>query len=134
MISPEMRSTREVIGFDKYLGSAYAKAEIGAGNDLPSKGNIFISVNDADKKSIIKIARDFTELDFQIIATNGTQKLLNQNGVNCLSIYKVGEGRPNIVDLLKDEQIQIVFNTTEGIQSLEDSKAIRSISIRKKIP
>ena len=133
-LSPEMRSTGEVIGFDKFLGSAYAKAEIGAGNDLPSIGNIFISVNDADKKSIIKIARDFTELDFQIIATNGTQKLLNQNGVNCLSIYKVGEGRPNIVDEIKNNNIHIIINTPLGAQSRYDEYEIGRAAIKFKIP
>ena len=133
-LSPEMRSTGEVIGFDKFLGSAYAKAEIGAGTDLPSKGNIFISVNDADKKSIIKIARDFIEMDFQIIATKGTKNLLNQNGINCLSIYKVGEGRPNIVDEIKNNNIHIIINTPLGAQSRYDEYEIGRAAIKFKIP
>jgi len=133
-LSPEMRSTGEVIGFDKFLGSAYAKAEIGAGTNLPSRGNIFISVNDADKKSIIKIARDFTEMDFQIIATKGTEHLLNQNGINCLNIYKVGEGRPNIVDEIKNNNIHIIINTPLGAQSRYDEYEIGRAAIKFKIP
>jgi len=133
-LSPEMRSTGEVIGFDRHLGSAYAKAEMGAGTKLPSKGNIFISVNDADKKNIIKIARDFIEMDFQIIATKGTANLLNQNGINCLSIYKVGEGRPHIVDEIKNNNINIIINTPLGAQSRYDEYEIGKAAIQFKIP
>tara|TARA_B100001094_G_scaffold273571_1_gene280030 strand:- start:1420 stop:4599 length:3180 start_codon:yes stop_codon:yes gene_type:complete len=133
-LSPEMRSTGEVIGFDKYLGSAYAKSEIGAGSKLPSNGNIFISVNDSDKKSIIQIARDFTEMDFNIIATKGTANLLNQNGINCNSIYKVGEGRPNIVDEIKNNNIDIIINTPLGAQSRYDEYTIGYNAIKFKIP
>ena len=97
-----MKSTGEVIGFDKHLGSAYAKAEAGAGNSLPEKGTIFISVNNLDKVKAIPLARDFQELGFDIIATNGTADLLSENGVPARTIFKVGEGRPNVVDAIKN--------------------------------
>ena len=106
-----------MIGFDKHLGSAYAKAEIGAGNKLPKKGNIFISVNQNDKNEIIKIARDFTEIDFKIIATIGTSQLLNENGIKSKKIFKVGEGRPHIVDAIKNNEISLIINTPLGEQS-----------------
>ena len=89
----EMKSTGEVIGFDKHLGSAYAKAEYGAGNKLPLLGNIFISVNNQDKEEIIKIARDLDEMDYKIIATNGTGAVLSENGINCNSTN--GHNFPN---------------------------------------
>ena len=133
-LSPEMRSTGEVIGFDTHLGAAYAKAEIGAGNTLPLKGNIFISVNQADKKHITKIARDLFEMGYNIIATNGTSKLLNQNGVISNKIFKVGEGRPHIVDEIKNEQISLIINTPLGSQSRYDEYIIGKEAIKHKIP
>jgi len=133
-LSPEMRSTGEVIGFDKHLGSAYVKAEIGAGTKLPVNGVVFISVNDSDKNQIIKISRDFIEMDFQIIATNGTANLLKQNGINCNPIYKVGEGRPHIVDEIKNKKIDIIINTPLGAQSRYDEYEIGKAAIKFKIP
>ena len=133
-LSPEMRSTGEVIGFDQHLGSAYAKAEIGAGNKLPIIGKIFISVNDVDKKQILKISRDFSELDFKIIATEGTSNLLNQNGIKSEHIYKAGEGRPNIVDAIKNKEIDIIINTPLGAQSRYDEYIIGKAAIKYKIP
>ncbi len=133
-LSPEMKSTGEVIGFDKHLGSAYSKAELGAGNTLPKKGNIFISVNENDKNEIIKIARDFTEIDFTIIATIGTSKLLNDNGIKSRDIYKVGEGRPHIVDAIKNNEINLIINTPLGEQSRFDEYKIGKAAIEYKIP
>ena len=133
-LSPEMRSTGEVIGFDKQLGSAYAKAEIGAGNKLPVDGQVFLSVNDADKKNIIKIARDLIEMQFKIIATKGTAKLLSQNGILCRIIFKVGEGRPNIVDEIKNEAVSLIINTPLGAQSRYDEQQIGMAAIQYKIP
>ena len=129
-----MRSTGEVIGFDKHLGSAYVKAEIGAGTKLPVNGIVFISVNNSDKNQIIKISRDFIEMDFQIIATNGTANLLKQNGINCNPIYKVGEGRPHIVDEIKNKKIDIIINTPLGAQSRYDEYEIGKAAIKFKIP
>ena len=133
-LSPEMKSTGEVIGLDTNLGSAYAKAELGAGNSVPLQGSIFISVNDIDKMKVIPIARDFDELGFKIIATAGTQNLLNQNGISCDVISKVGEGRPNIVDYIKNGDVQFIVNTPLGQKSRYDEYEIGKSSIRYNVP
>ena len=132
-LSPEMKSTGEVIGLDNHLGSAYAKAEIGSGNILPMEGNIFISVNDIDKMKVIPIARDFYELGYNLIATDGTFNLLNQNGINCKLIAKVGEGRPNVVDHIKNNEIQFIINTPLGKKSRYDEYEIGKSAIRYNI-
>ena len=133
-LSPEMKSTGEVIGLDHHLGSAYSKAEIGAGSLIPSNGNVFISVNDTDKNDIIHIARDLNEMGFKIIATNGTSKLLNNNGIQSKNIYKVGEGRPHIVDAIKNNKINLIINTPLGEQSRYDEYKIGKAAIQFKIP
>jgi len=133
-LSPEMKSTGEVIGFDKHLGSAYAKAEAGAGNSLPKQGTIFISINDMDKVKAIPLARDFQELGFEIMATSGTASLLTENGVTARPIFKVGEGRPNVVDAIKNGEVQLVVNTPMGAQAREDEYEIGRSAIRYKIP
>jgi len=133
-LSPEMKSTGEVIGLDTNLGSAYAKAEIGAGHSIPIKGSVFISVNDIDKMKVIPIARDFNELGFTLIATSGTQKLLHQNGIVCDMISKVGEGRPNIVDYIKNGDVQFIINTPLGQKSRYDEYEIGKSSIRYDVP
>ena len=133
-LSPEMKSTGEVIGFDKHLGSAYAKAELGSGIQLPNKGTIFISVNDSDKNEIIHIARDFNEIGFNIIATTGTSEVLNNNGIQSENIFKAGEGRPNIVDEIKNKEIDIIINTPLGEQSRYDEYQIGRAAIAYKIP
>jgi len=132
-LSPEMKSTGEVIGLDTHLGSAYAKAELGAGNLLPMEGNIFISVNNIDKMKVIPIARDFYELGYHIIATEGTYNLLNQNGIKCDIISKVGESRPNVVDYIKNGDIQFIINTPLGQKSRYDEYEIGKSAIRYKI-
>ena len=133
-LSPEMKSTGEVIGLDHHLGSAYSKAEIGSGSLIPKKGNVFISVNDIDKNDIIHIARDFYEMGFKIIATKGTSKLLNNNGIRSHNIYKVGEGRPHVVDLIKNNEINLIINTPLGEQSRYDEYEIGKAAIQFKIP
>ena len=133
-LSPEMKSTGEVIGFDTHLGSAYAKAESGAGNSLPVDGTVFISVNDSDKIAVIPMARDFKELGFIIMATEGTAKLLSENGVPANPIFKVGEGRPNVVDAIKNGEVQLVVNTPLGAQSRFDEYEIGRSAIRYKVP
>tara|TARA_X000001036_G_scaffold109206_2_gene102374 strand:+ start:13030 stop:16221 length:3192 start_codon:yes stop_codon:yes gene_type:complete len=133
-LSPEMKSTGEVIGLDTHLGSAYAKAELGAGNSIPLKGTIFISVNDIDKMKVIPIARDFYELGYNIIATTGTRNLLIQNGIECDRISKVGEARPNIVDYIKNQDVQFIINTPLGQKSRYDEYEIGKSAIRHKIP
>ena len=134
-LSPEMRSTGEVMGLDKNFDQAFLKAQMAAGIKLPKSGTVFVSVKNTDKSNIIvEATKILNDLGFSIIATKGTSAFLNQNGVHSSIVNKVFEGRPNIVDLLKDAEINLVFNTTDGIQSLEDSKEIRSASIRNKIP
>jgi carbamoyl-phosphate synthase large subunit len=133
-LSPEMKSTGEVIGFDSHLGSAFAKAESGAGHSLPLNGTVFISVNDSDKMAVIPLARDFKELGFSIIATEGTARLLTDNGVSTKPVFKVGEGRPNVVDAIKNEEVQLVVNTPLGAQSRFDEYEIGRSAIRHKVP
>ena len=133
-LSPEMKSTGEVIGLDTRLGAAFAKAEIGAGNLLPTKGAVFISVNDRDKNNTIDIARDFQEMGFKLIATPGTAEVLVENGLVVQSVHKVNEGRPNVVDHIKNGEIQLVINTPMGAAAREDEYAIGIAAIRHKIP
>ena len=133
-LSPEMKSTGEVIGLDTNWGAAFAKAEIGAGNKLPTSGNVFISVNDHDKNSIITIARDLTELPFHIFATRGTAAVLRQNGITVQEINKVVEGRPNIFDAITNGNIQLVINTPLGETAREDEYEIGRAAIRHRIP
>ncbi|MCF7823462.1 MAG: carbamoyl-phosphate synthase large subunit [Candidatus Marinimicrobia bacterium] len=133
-LSPEMRSTGEVIGLDSRLGAAFAKAELGAGNLLPTKGSVFISVNDRDKQNVIDIAQDLQELGFKILATHGTAEVLKENGLVVRAILKVNEGRPHVVDLIKNGEIQMVINTPLGKRSRDDEYEIGRAAIRHKIP
>ena len=135
ILSPEMRSTGEVMGLDKTFEKAFLKAQMSAGVQLPKTGKAFISIKDNDKGSlIIQAGRILKRLGFTIIATKGTSDFLKKNNIQTVEVNKVFEGRPHIGDLLKDDKITLVFNTTEGRQSIEDSKEIRSISLKKKIP
>ncbi len=133
-LSPEMKSTGEVIGLDTRLGAAYAKAEIGAGNLLPTNGTVFISVNDRDKQQAIDIARDFQEMGFNLMATYGTADALRENGLLVQAIHKVNEGRPHVVDHIKNGEIQLVINTPMGEAARGDEYAIGRAAIRYKIP
>ncbi len=133
-LSPEMKSTGEVIGLDSRLGAAYAKAEIGAGNHLPIEGTVFISVNDRDKQQAIDIARDFQEMGFTIMATEGTAEAMGENGLLVEAVYKVNEGRPHVVDHIKNGDIQLVINTPMGELAREDEYSIGRAAIRYKIP
>ncbi len=135
ILGPEMRSTGEVMGWDRSFPRAFLKAQMGAGMVLPSAGRAFISIKDADKgTAMIDAARVLTEQGFALVATRGTQSWLSEQGVACDVVNKVYEGRPDVVDMLKDGQVQLVMNTTEGAQAVEDSKAIRSIALYDKIP
>jgi len=133
-LSPEMKSTGEVIGLDTRLGSAFAKAEIAAGNLLPTRGTVFISVNDRDKQNIIDIAQDFQEIGFNIMATQGTAEVLRQNGLLVKEIFKVNEGRPHVVDHIKNGEIHLVVNTPLGERARDDEYDIGRAAIRHKIP
>ena len=132
-LSPEMKSTGEVMGISQSMGESFKRASISAGNNIPSKGTVFISVNDSDKLDMIPIARDFSELGFDIIATHGTASELNQNGMNVKPIYKVGEGRPNVVDGIKNDEINLVVNTPLGKQARYDEESIGKACIQKGI-
>ena len=135
ILGPEMRSTGEVMGWDRSFARAFLKAQMGAGMDLPSEGTAFISIKDADKTPLmLEAAEILIELGFDIIATRGTQSWLAENGVTCAVVSKVYEGRPNIVDKLKNGEIALVMNTTEGAQAVEDSREIRSVALYDKIP
>jgi len=133
-LGPEMRSTGEVMGISETFGGAVAKSQIGAGNALPAEGRVFISVNDSDKNGItLNIVREFVQLGFSMIATEGTARFLNENGISCDSVYKVGEGRPNVVDAIKNGQIQLIINTPMGEVSRYDEYAIGWAAIENKV-
>ncbi|SHE47803.1 carbamoyl-phosphate synthase large subunit [Ruegeria intermedia] len=135
ILGPEMRSTGEVMGWDRDFPRAFLKAQLGAGMVLPSTGRAFISIKDADKgPAMLEAAKVLVEQGFTLVATRGTQTWLDSQGVPCDVVNKVYEGRPDVVDMLKDGQVQLVMNTTEGAQAIEDSKAIRSIALYDKIP
>ena len=132
-LSPEMKSTGEVMGISDTMGESFKKASISAGSIIPNKGTIFISVNDADKSDLIPIAKDFYELGFSIIATSGTANELNKNAIRSESIFKVGEGRPNVVDGIKNGDINLVINTPMGAQARYDEESIGRACIQKGI-
>ena len=127
ILGPEMKSTGEVMGVSDSFGYAYAKAQISAGVHLPKGGVVFVSVNERDKLFISNIARDFQELGFQIVATRGTAKVLRESGLETEMVYKVNEGRPNVVDLIKSHRIDLVINTPLGRESFFDEKPIRRV-------
>ncbi|MEM1152367.1 MAG: carbamoyl-phosphate synthase large subunit, partial [Pseudomonadota bacterium] len=134
LLGPEMRSTGEVMGLDTGFARAFLKSQLGAGTPLPEVGTAFISVRDQDKPVILQASRILHRLGFSIIATGGTQAFLTDNGVPAERVNKVYEGRPHIVDRLKDGGVTLVFNTTGGAQSVRDSFDIRATSLRQKIP
>lgn len=134
-LGPEMRSTGEVMGIAASFGEALAKAQEATGTPVPVKGNIFISVNENDKKKkTLEIIKKYTVLGFGVIATLGTSKFLNENGIKAEPVFKVNEGRPNIVDLIKNGKIQIVINTPLGSESRFDEYAIGWAAVQNKIP
>jgi len=134
LLGPEMRSTGEVMGIDATFERAFLKSQIGAGVALPEGGRCFVSVRDADKATIVEAARTVAGLGFEILATSGTAAHLREAGIEAETVKKVYEGRPNIVDRIKDGDVALVFNTTEGAQSVADSKEIRSLALYGKIP
>ena len=132
-LSPEMKSTGEVMGISATFGQSFRRASISAGNVIPDSGTVFISVNDADKIDVIPIARDLHEIGFKVVATIGTTTELRRNGIPSESVYKVGEGRPNVVDGIKNDEINLVINTPLGAQSRYDEEAIGRACIQKGI-
>jgi carbamoyl-phosphate synthase large subunit len=134
VLGPEMKSTGEVMGIDSDFTVAFGKALIGAGMTPPDAGTVFVSVKDADKDNIVPAVQKMVELGFKIIATGGTASHLEAQGLPVERVNKVAQGRPHIVDRLTDGDVQIVFNTTEGWQSLKDSHSIRSTALARKVP
>jgi len=133
ILGPEMKSTGEVMGVGRSFAEAYAKAQIGAGEKFPSGGRAFISVRDADKKGVVKVAEKVHKLGFNLVATNGTAKILIDAGLECQAVNKVNEGRPDIVDMIKNDEISFIINTTEGTQAIADSGTIRSNALQHKV-
>ena len=134
LLGPEMRSTGEVIGLDRSFDVAFAKSQLGAGSKVPVKGTVFVSVRDEDKPRILPSIAVLAELGFQIVATGGTLRLLQENGIRASKINKVLEGRPHVVDAIKNGEIQLVFNTTDGPQALADSRSLRRAALLHKVP
>jgi len=129
LLSPEMRSTGEVMGMDADLGIAYAKSQMAAGGPLPVKGCVFLSVSDTDKPEVAAVARQFAELGFELVATGGTATVLEKAGLRVRRIFKLGEGRPNTVDLIKNREIQLVINTPAGQSPRADEVKIRTTAV-----
>jgi carbamoyl-phosphate synthase large subunit len=134
VLGPEMKSTGEVIGLDHTFETAFAKSQIGAGSRLPRQGTVFVSVREDDKPRILPAIRLLVDLGFKVIATGGTQRFLAEEGIAAEKINKVLEGRPHIVDAIKNGGVQLVFNTTEGVKALEDSRSLRREALLHKVP
>ncbi|MGI8570628.1 MAG: carbamoyl-phosphate synthase large subunit [Methylocella sp.] len=134
VLGPEMRSTGEVIGLDRSFAVAFAKSQLGGGTNVPRTGTVFVSVPDIDKPRVLETTRLLAGLGFKIRATGGTARYLNSEGVMTQRVNKVSEGRPHVVDLIKNGEIQLVFNTTEGAQALADSRSLRRAALLHKVP
>ena len=134
ILGPEMRSTGEVMGVAESFGAAFLKAQQGAGSRLPREGSVFVSVNDQDKRGVLELARSFHEMGFKLVATRGTQKRLEAEGLPCRFVYKVNEGRPNITDLVRSQQINLIVNTPLGRTSFYDEREIRRAAIQYSVP
>jgi carbamoyl-phosphate synthase large subunit len=134
ILGPEMRSTGEVMGIDKSYAVAFAKSQIASGSRVPASGTLFVSVKDADKDRIVEPVRELVSLGFKVLATRGTLRHLEAHGIACTKVNKVLEGRPNIVDAMKNREVDLVFNTTEGAKALADSSTIRRTALMYKIP
>ena len=134
VLGPEMKSTGEVMGIDTDFGLAFAKSQIAAGTLIPLKGRVFISVMNKDKRSIVFVAKKLADLGFELMATKGTAKVLFNNGISVQTVFKVGEGRPDIVDRMKNGEVQLVINTPSGKKPKADEVAIRSQAVAHNIP
>jgi len=133
ILGPEMKSTGEVMGVGRTFGEAFLKASMGAGVSLPYHGMAFVSVRDADKQSILSVAQNLVKLGFNLVSTSGTVKVIKEAGIECETVNKVGQGRPHIVDMIKNDQINLIVNTTEGRQAIADSSTIRRAALQHKV-
>jgi carbamoyl-phosphate synthase large subunit len=129
-----MKSTGEVMGIDRSFEIAFVKSQLGGGARLPRGGTVFVSVRDEDKERVVEAIKTLIGLGFKVIATSGTQRFLARHGLPADRILKASEGRPNIVDAIKNGRVQLVFNTTEGAQALADSKPLRRAALLHKVP
>ncbi len=134
LLGPEMRSTGEVMGLDRDYALAFAKAQLGAGNELPRSGTVFVSVRDEDKPRVIEAVRILTDNGFKLMATAGTADYLSEQGFAVERVNKVMEGRPHIEDAIRNRQVQMVLNTTEGAKTISDSKSLRRAALMQKVP
>jgi len=134
VLGPEMKSTGEVMGVADNFGEAFAKAQLAAGQKLPTQGAVFISVTDTDKRHVAAVARKFVDMGFKLVATDGTADVIESAGMNVERVYKVKEGRPNVVDFIKGQRIQLVINTPHGQEPWFDEKAIRRAAVVARIP
>jgi carbamoyl-phosphate synthase large subunit len=134
VLGPEMRSTGEVMGLDRDFAVAFAKSQIGSGTTMPLSGAVFVSVRDADKDAILGPVRELADAGFKILATRGTKRHFDAYGIPCEAVNKVAEGRPHIVDMMKNGDVALVFNTTEGTVALADSQAIRRTALLNHVP
>ena len=134
VLSPEMKSTGEVMGVASSFGEAFAKAQLSAGQVLPTTGTVFFSVNDHDKRAAVELARRYVQLGFKLVATEGTGNILEMAGMAVERVFKVKEGRPNVVDLIKGERIQLIVNTPRGQETFFDEKAIRRAAVLARVP
>jgi carbamoyl-phosphate synthase large subunit len=133
ILGPEMKSTGEVMGTGRTFGEAYAKAQAASGVTLPTRGVCFISVRDRDKPAAIELGKLYAARGFEIVATDGTARVLQEAGVECRRVNKVREGRPHIVDMIKNDEISIIVNTTEGKQATRESRSIRREAVHKRV-
>nr|WP_316655146.1 carbamoyl-phosphate synthase large subunit [uncultured Gellertiella sp.] len=134
LLGPEMRSTGEVIGLDTDFALAFAKSQLGAGVDLPREGTVFVSVRNEDKERVLPAIRLLTSIGFKVLATGGTARFLAEQGIAATKINKVLEGRPHIEDAIRNRQVHLVFNTTDGTKALSDSKSLRRATLMQKVP
>ncbi|MGH9551411.1 MAG: carbamoyl-phosphate synthase large subunit, partial [Terriglobales bacterium] len=134
VLGPEMKSTGEVMGVADNFGEAFAKAQTAAGQKLPTEGMVFISVTDHDKPGVAEVSRKFVDMGFKLVATAGTADVLEAAGMSVERVYKVKEGRPNVVDLIKGERIHLIVNTPHGLDPWFDEKAIRRAAVQARIP
>ena len=134
LLGPEMQSTGEVMGIGRTFGEAFAKALLATGDELPAQGTVFVSVRDGDKHDTVEVSRDFRRLGYEIVATRGTARALDAAGVRCRMVNKVLEGRPHVVDMLKNSEIDMIVNTTEGAQAIADSYTIRRTALQYRVP
>ena len=134
VLGPEMKSTGEVMGVADNFGEAFAKAQLAAGQKLPTSGTVFFSVNERDKATLVDLARQYVEMGFKLVATHGTADILERAGFVVERVFKVMEGRPNIVDLIKGDRIQLIINTPYGHDTFFDEKAIRRAAVTQRVP